>query len=116
MTKSECGGGGAHSYSKGRAKRKEASSENKKKEANAQMNVKSESCRVPDGHSDNKDENNEAYEGNEAAPCPLLFGLAHVSDKLSTLFSGFCGFPAGRCTQGNAEYHGSKDPENWEHY
>jgi len=37
-----------------------------------------------------------------------------VSNKLSTLFSSFRGFPVGRRTKGNTENDGSEDPENWE--
>ena len=79
------------------------------------MSVRSESCCGPDGHSDDEDENDQGHEGNEAALRPLLFGLAHVGNKLSALFSGFSGFPVGGCAEGNAEDDGSKDPENREY-
>jgi hypothetical protein len=79
------------------------------------MSVRLGSCRGPDGQSDDKDENNEGREGNEAPLRPLLFGLAHVSNELSALFSGFGGLPFGRCTEGNAEDERSKDPEDREH-
>jgi len=78
------------------------------------VNVRSESCRRPDGQSNDEDENEEGYEGNEAAPRPLLFSLAHVSDKLSALFSGFSGLPVGRRAEGDAEDNGSEEPKNRE--
>ena len=81
----------------------------------AHMSVGLESCCGPGGQSDDRDENDEGCESNEAALRPLPFGLAHVSNKLGALFSGFGGFPIGRCAEGNTKDDGSKNPENREH-
>lgn len=80
------------------------------------MSVKSISRRRPNGQSDDKDDSNKGYGGEEAAPGPLLFSFAHVSDKLSAFLSGLCWFPVGRRTKGDAEDERSKDPENRENY
>lgn len=85
------------------------------KEVTAHVSVRSEPCRRPDGQSNDQDENDEGREGNEAALRPLLFGLAHVGDELSTFFGGFSGFPLRRCTEGNTENDRSEDPEDGEH-
>lgn len=53
------------------------------------MSVGLESCRGPDGQSDDNDENDEGCEGNKAALRPLHLGSAHVSNQLGALFSGF---------------------------
>lgn len=102
-----------HSYPHGKAKRKELTK--KTEEVKAQMGASLEACGSPDDQNDNKDENKEGCEGNEAAPRPLLFGLAHVGNELCTLLSCFRGFPVGRRTKGNTENDRSEDPKNWEY-
>ena len=71
--------------------------------------------RGPDGQSNDKDENDEGHESNEAALRPLLFRLAHVSNKLSALFSGFGRLPVCRRTKRDAEDERSYDPKYREH-
>ena len=79
------------------------------------MSVGLESCRGPDGQSDDDDEDDKGCEGNKTALRPLHLGSAHVSNKLSALFSSFGGLPIGGRTKGDAEDDRSKDPENGEH-
>jgi len=44
------------------------------------MSVGLESCRGPDGQSDDDDGKDEGYEGNKAALRPLHLGSAHLSN------------------------------------
>lgn len=114
MTKSERGGGESTATPKVEREKRRADEKKGVEEVNAHMRIRSISCRGPDGQSDDKDENGEGYEGEQAAPRPLLFNLAHVNNKLSTLLSSFSGLPVSRCMEGNTEDGGSKDPENRE--
>ena len=108
MSKSECDNGECTATP--RAERKK-----RRQKKSKRLTLRLVPRREPDGQSDDKDENNEGYEGDKAAPRPLLFSLAHVSDQFSSLFNSFCGLPLGRCTKGNTEDDGPKDPENGEH-
>lgn len=81
----------------------------------ALMSIKLGPCRGPGGQNDDQDEDEEGCEGNQAALRPLLFDLAHLSNKLGALFSSFGGFPIGRRTKGNTEDDRSKDPKDREY-